>query len=635
MRRPLSIQVDAQTHVDDDPQPTTPASMTSFTPSPVTSTTKLQPPSYKPLEPSLTLLFSLMSRRDMFCFFLPAVLASLISGGVAPFMTIAVGQAFDAFAKFPLSNPTQEDKDKLLKGVGLSALELLSLAVAALVLSSLTSSLWISTGEKNLRALRRRVYHVITNKEMVWFDKMGSDDSMKTADGEDGSIGAGGMMAQFAKYAQFILRSFHWKPLTYSCRDTEDVRSASSLALGLAIQYLTTTLVALILGFQGSWSLALVVLSTFPILVLLGGVSQGLYQNLLAGERSYTATAATLVDRAVAAIATVKAFNAFDHELEVLEGALIGIKTIAGKIITLWGLSMGFTQFFLMSMFVQAFWYGSKLVREGHNTPGQVMSVFWACLIATSNIHLATPQFLLLAKGKAAIASLLNMIEAPASEDSSRNSTHLIPLSRKVTHFRKIQPSECRGELEMIDVTFAYPSRPTVPILDNVTMYFPEGDTTFVIGGSGSGKSTVAQLLAGMYSHQSGQITLDQQDIQVLDEKFTRQHIALVSQSCIMFDMSVHDNVAMGLAGSPSGKRPEDVTREEVIAACRVALMHEFVRDLPDGYDTMLGNGGANLSGGQKQRLAIARAFLRDPTVMILGTSSFVGFVHFSDPSNR
>ena len=154
----------------------------------------------------------------------------------------------------------------------------------------------------------------------------------------------------------------------------------------------------------------------------------------------------------------------------------------------------------------------------------------------------------------------------------------------------------------MIDVTFAYPSRPTTPILDGATIYFPEGDTTLIVGGSGSGKSTVAQLLTGMYFQQSEQITLDQQDLQVLDERFTRQHIALVSQSCITLNMSVHDNVAMGLAGSPSGRRPEDVTHEEAIATCRVALMHEFVRDLPNGYDTMLGNGGANLSGGQKRR---------------------------------
>ena len=148
-----------------------------------------------------------MPRRDMLCLFFPAVLASLISGGVAPFMTIAVGQVFDAFAKFPLSNPTQEDKERLLRGVGISSLTLLALAVAALVLSSITSSLWIATGERNLRALRYRVYHVITNKEMVWFDNnMGSDDSMNATGGEDGPIGAGGMMAQFVKYVNFIFK---------------------------------------------------------------------------------------------------------------------------------------------------------------------------------------------------------------------------------------------------------------------------------------------------------------------------------------------------------------------------------------------------------------------------------------------
>ena len=198
MHRSGSLQVDFPIHVDDDLRPSSPATMTAID---ILS-------SYKPLQPSLTLLLSLMARRDMFCLFLPAVLVSLISGGVAPFMTIAVGQVFDAFAAFPLSNPTQEDKDKLLRGVGISALTLLALAVAALVLSSITSSLWIATGERNLRALRRRVYHIITNKEMVWFDKkMGSGDSVGATDEEDGPIGAGGMMAQFVKYAYFLSNS--------------------------------------------------------------------------------------------------------------------------------------------------------------------------------------------------------------------------------------------------------------------------------------------------------------------------------------------------------------------------------------------------------------------------------------------
>lgn len=206
MRRRPSLQLDVSTRPGDD-RPTTPATMTTIDISPVVSTSKLPLPSYKPLQPSLALLYSLMSRKDMFCFFLPAVIASLVSGGVAPFMTIAVGQVFDAFAKFPSSNPTQEDKDRLLRGVGLPALTLLALAVAALVLSTITSSLWIATGERNLRALRRRVYGIITNKEMAWFDeKIGSDDSVKTADGEDGPFGAGGMMAQFVKCARFHLK---------------------------------------------------------------------------------------------------------------------------------------------------------------------------------------------------------------------------------------------------------------------------------------------------------------------------------------------------------------------------------------------------------------------------------------------
>ena len=158
-------------------------------------------------------------------------------------------------------------------------------------------------------------------------------------------------------------------------------------------------------------------------------------------------------------------------------------------------------------------------------------------------------------------------------------------------------------------------------MLNDVSLYFPASETTFVVGGSGSGKSTIAQLLAHLYTPSWGTITLDEQDIGFVDEAWLRTHVAVVSQSCILFEGTVHENVAMGVAGL--ARRPEDVTREEVVAACTASLMHEFVRDLPEGYETRLGAGGAALSGGQKQRLAIARAMLRNPTVLVLGKPRF------------
>ena len=122
-----------------------------------------------------------------------------------------------------------------------------------------------------------------------------------------------------------------------------------------------------------------------------------------------------------------------------------------------------------------------------------------------------------------------------------------------------------------------------------------------------------------MYDVQRGTVSLDDQDVEYLDTNWTRQHIGVVSQGAILFNMTVHDNVAMGLAAPGSKRRPQDATRSEVIEACQTALLHRFIEDLPDGYETRLGIGGANLSGGQRQRLAIAHAILRDHTVLILG----------------
>lgn len=181
-----------------------------------------------------------------------------------------------------------------------------------------------------------------------------------------------------------------------------------------------------------------------------------------------------------------------------------------------------------------------------------------------------------------------------------------------------ITPSKAYGEFTLRNVTFVYPARPDTLALDDVSIFLPAGETTFIVGGSGSGKSTIAQLLLRLYQSDGGDIQLDDHPLKHLNLAFTREHISAVQQGCIMFDMSLHDNVSMGLAGLPN-RKPEDATREEVVEACKMAMLDDFIQSLPEGYETKLGTKGSSLSGGQRQRLAIARARLRNPTILVLG----------------
>ncbi|KAJ7675480.1 P-loop containing nucleoside triphosphate hydrolase protein [Mycena rosella] len=520
-------------------------------------------------------LFSLLSRQQRLLLLLPAIISSVFAGGIAPFMTIVIGHAFDAFSKFTALGA----KDLLLHRVGIAALQLIGLAIGSFTLSSLTSYLWILTGEHNVLALRKRVYASVAAKDMMWFD---SDESSQS---QDGPLGAGGLMAQFT-------------------RETDEVRSASSLATGRIIEYLTTCITCLILAFTRSYSLTLVILSAVPILVIIQASSQAFAGPLLATERQQTAVAATLVDRTVTAtgISTVKAFNATAHEQTALGAVLDCIETAVWKLVAVWGFTSGLAQFVMMGMFVQGFWFGASVVKAGSIGAGDVMAVFWACLMAATNLQLCIPQFIILAKGKFALISLLALVDTHDAAEAPS----LVP---------------CRADITLRDVSFAYPSRPALPILRTVTLCLPAHKTTFIVGPSGSGKSTTAHLLSGLYAPQRGAIVVDDwsEDLRALDVAVIGQ-----GQACVLFDMSIYDNVALGKRAGLL------VTHAEVEAACKRVLMHEFVSGLPEGYDTMLGSNGASLSGGQKQRLALARAMLRDPDVLVLDEATSA-----LDPTSR
>jgi ATP-binding cassette, subfamily B (MDR/TAP), member 1 len=199
-------------------------------------------------------------------------------------------------------------------------------------------------------------------------------------------------------------------------------------------------------------------------------VSQSLAGPLLSVERDQRGVSATIIDRAISAISTVKVFNAIPYETSRATQSFNNLKSAAIKLNLVWGFSSGTAQFVMMAMFVRGFWFGAKLVRENKVGAGDIMAVFWACLIATSILQMCIPQFIVLAKGKFAIASLLGVIAD--SEPSPPSPIHP-RFSRKIHPLRKIKPTRCSGELALNNVSFAYPSRPTLSVLKNVSLFLP------------------------------------------------------------------------------------------------------------------------------------------------------------------
>jgi ATP-binding cassette subfamily B protein len=169
-----------------------------------------------------------------------------------------------------------------------------------------------------------------------------------------------------------------------------------------------------------------------------------------------------------------------------------------------------------------------------------------------------------------------------------------------------VSASRIRGDIRFRNVDFSY--LPNVPVLSDFTCRVPAGRTTVVLGATGAGKSTLAKLLLGLYRANEGSVTVDGRDIGEYRVRSLRKRMTPLLQEAFLFHMSIAENIAFGV---------KDPSREDIIAAAKLANAHEFISRMPDGYDTVIGEGGATLSGGQRQRLGIARAVLRDAPMMI------------------
>ncbi len=240
-------------------------------------------------------------------------------------------------------------------------------------------------------------------------------------------------------------------------------------------------------------------------------------------------------------------------------------------------------------------WVGGQDVLAGRITPGELAAFVFYALIVASSLGFLSEVIGDLQRAAGATERLMELLEAePAIQDPATP---------------RVLPQPVRGEVALENVTFAYPSRPDVQALRNLSLHVEAGMTLALVGPSGAGKSTLLDLLIRFYDPQQGQIRFEGLDLRDLRMADLREHLALVPQQPTLFSTTVWENLRYG--------KPE-ASEAEILAATRAAHAHDFLSALPEGYDSFLGEQGVRLSGGQRQRLAIARAILRDPTLLLL-----------------
>ncbi|PQE27766.1 hypothetical protein CJF31_00010009 [Rutstroemia sp. NJR-2017a BVV2] len=376
-----------------------------------------------------------------------------------------------------------------------------------------------------------------------------------------------------------------------------------ALPLGFLLFETVSAITALGTALYFSWNLTLVIIATFP---LAGGIlyliSRKLTPAIEAQKRELT-EASKLANTAVTAIDTVKAFNGQDQEVWQYLSAIKRSTAYYMVQARASALQFGITKFIMVAIFVQGFWYGISLVDHGLSA-GRVLTTFYACMMGMQALEIILPQWLVLAKGMSAGATLKSIMD---QVDRGKN------VSKAEG---SIKPASCDGDIEVNDVTFAYPSNPQQNVLSQTTLFFPAGETTFVVGKSGSGKSTLGNLLLKFYDPDEGSILIDGHRIKDLDTDWLRKNITLVLQQSVIFNETIRKNVEFGKEGETSDR--------DIINACQESSLDDVVAGLPKGLDTVVGSRERQLSGGQKQRIALARARLRDAPILILdeGTSA-------------
>lgn len=303
------------------------------------------------------------------------------------------------------------------------------------------------------------------------------------------------------------------------------------------------------------------------------------------------------VQENVSAIRVVKAFVREDYEKKKFTSASQNIYRMFVKAESILSFNSPAMQLAVYGCIMALSWFGAKMIVVGDLTTGELMSLLTYCMNIMMHLMMLSQFFVMLTMSAA----------------SGKRVCEVLNEKSDITNPENPEYNVADGSVSFDHVTFRYNQNSAKPVLDDICLDIKAGETIGIIGGTGSSKSSLVNLISRLYDVSSGSVSVGGKDVRAYDLDTLRNEVAVVLQNNVLFSGTIYENLRWG---------DKNATDEECQHACQLACADEFIERLPDGYDTYIEQGGTNVSGGQKQRLCIARALLKKPKILILDDST-------------
>lgn len=379
--------------------------------------------------------------------------------------------------------------------------------------------------------------------------------------------------------------------------DVTNVQNAFQMCTRIAVRCPVMLVFALFMAMKINSRMALVFLAVLPILAIGMGILMKVVGPVFERAFKIYDRMNTVVQENVRGIRVVKTYVREDHETEKFEGVSgMLYRTFSKAQKTMAGV-MPLMQFCMYACMLLISWFGARLIVGGSMTTGELTSMFSYAMQILMSLMMVAMVFVMITMAKASAERVAEILDEQPDLHNPANPIHEVK----------------DGAIKFDDVSFSYKGDAHKLALKNVSLHIKAGQTVGILGGTGSAKSTLVQLIPRLYDTTHGTVKVGGVDVRDYDIEALRDQVAMVLQKNVLFSGTIKENLRWG---------DENASDEELERVCRLAQADEFIQQMPDKYDTHIEQGGSNVSGGQKQRLCIARALLKKPKILILDDST-------------